>query len=672
MNTRATQVAFRQGSLASRRASRNRWIVSLSIILCGSLSATAVGQPVTLPLVQSPFEHEEYVDYSYGSVTLPYFPTDPNDPNFFPFPNVVSFDSRNRPYIRQRAATRHNSTLLCIETGCVYAFHDGEWVKKDFIGAIKTEYGYDYYEPNDPNNDFEFKAAGGWDGGEVVFDAADHMYTHVRIAPDGAADMHLLLYSPDYGDTFQVYELPGAADCEFSLEHFTGHNAFDYPPLIARTDPEAVHPCNVWGKYGDLHLLQPQKQENGGQWELTGLDPNDLVYVSDRALRMSRHAGHPSFAASAEDETYFTWIEIVDPNDPDPPPCDYPPSVTGNSVWVAVFDPNTAQVSDKTELGYDNGPINDMHNTPGIAVDSDGYLHVVTGAHALNDDPNRCASFRYSKSDQPYSVAAGFSTFTDVLGTGWAQTYGGEECAQQTYLSLVADPNDNLHIAFRQGRKNTDTYFPDPDSNDPNLPNYLLYGGLSYLQTTGGDWDPNAAATLLVVPPVSGYSNYYHKMSIDTHGRLFVVYSYYSDYDTHGLYSDLDYFCNNGCPDGDPNTNGCEDYKTYCGDPNDPNYPDNRSDYEAYYAYPAILMSDDGGSTWELAKTEELCPRPWEDLNDDHKVGLTDLSILLSNYGMTTGATRDDGDIEGDDGDVDMNDLSAMLSAYDQCKECED
>jgi hypothetical protein len=51
------------------------------------------------------------------------------------------------------------------------------------------------------------------------------------------------------------------------------------------------------------------------------------------------------------------------------------------------------------------------------------------------------------------------------------------------------------------------------------------------------------------------------------------------------------------------------------------------------------------------------------DLDDDGTVGLADLSALLTNYGLTGGATYADGDLDGD-GDVDLADLSALLTNF--------
>ncbi len=54
------------------------------------------------------------------------------------------------------------------------------------------------------------------------------------------------------------------------------------------------------------------------------------------------------------------------------------------------------------------------------------------------------------------------------------------------------------------------------------------------------------------------------------------------------------------------------------------------------------------------------CPA---DLDGDGDIDLSDLSVLLANYGLTGGADPEDGDLDGD-GDVDLADLSALLAVY--------
>lgn len=76
---------------------------------------------------------------------------------------------------------------------------------------------------------------------------------------------------------------------------------------------------------------------------------------------------------------------------------------------------------------------------------------------------------------------------------------------------------------------------------------------------------------------------------------------------------------------------------------------------------------------------EESCPNPGDSVNycgadidgsGDCIVNLADLAQLLANYGMTTGATHEDGDLEppGGDGDIDLADLATLLGQYgDDC-----
>jgi YVTN family beta-propeller protein len=72
------------------------------------------------------------------------------------------------------------------------------------------------------------------------------------------------------------------------------------------------------------------------------------------------------------------------------------------------------------------------------------------------------------------------------------------------------------------------------------------------------------------------------------------------------------------------------------------------------------------GIDWDLDCTPnalDLAPRGTADLNQDGEVALSDLTTLLSHFGMLTGVPRESGDIDGDGG-VDLRDLTLLLSAF--------
>lgn len=51
------------------------------------------------------------------------------------------------------------------------------------------------------------------------------------------------------------------------------------------------------------------------------------------------------------------------------------------------------------------------------------------------------------------------------------------------------------------------------------------------------------------------------------------------------------------------------------------------------------------------------------DLDGDNDVDLSDLAVILSNFGLPSGATPEDGDLDGDE-DVDLADLAQLLSNF--------
>jgi hypothetical protein len=232
-------------------------------------------------------------------------------------------------------------------------------------------------------------------------------------------------------------------------------------------------------------------------------------------------------------KTHIVWGEVS--GKPDGSEADE----RGVPTYVATYDHATGEVGAKVLLGH-GPPVNDVHNVPAITMDSEGYLHVLIGAHGQ--------SFHYVRSVRP-NDASEWSEPEPILGTGFATEEG--EQGRQTYISLVCDDEDTLHTAFRQWR------------NDPRHYGGSYFAALSIQhRPKGGEWTEEA--TPLVVGAVPGYSIWYHKLTVDRLGDLWLSYSYYTSDDSY------------------------------------------QSRFQDLYNHRAVIVSRDGGETWKLAETEDF------------------------------------------------------------------
>jgi hypothetical protein len=225
----------------------------------------------------------------------------------------------------------------------------------------------------------------------------------------------------------------------------------------------------------------------------------------------------PSAVVSWGDRVHVTWGEATDPA----------VTVPGVPTFVATYDRRTGQTSAPVLVGY-GPPANDVHNTPSITVDGEGYLHVLVGTHGR--------PFQYTRSLQPNSADG-----------GWTPAAAAAEGQNQTYIGFVCGPDNTLHVVFRLWRWGE----PYPDSS---------HATLAYQRKRPGQ--PWEAPRVLVVAPFSEYSVFYHRLTLDHAGRLFLSYDYWSTY----------WFYRN-------------------------DHPGNRR---------AVLMSPDGGDTWQLAADKDL------------------------------------------------------------------
>jgi hypothetical protein len=217
--------------------------------------------------------------------------------------------------------------------------------------------------------------------------------------------------------------------------------------------------------------------------------------------------------------------------------------VPGVPTYITTYHHDTQTLDKKVFLGYAPPP-NDVHNVPAVCLDSEGYIHIITGAHGDN--------FTYRRSVLPNDIGGGFTPAVNTLDAGWiGKNTDADGSGRQTYCSLVCDDQDTLHIAFRQWRQGPGEFHGGNN-----------YGALSIQsKPKGGPWGP---ARPMVIPPVAGYSIYYHKLTIDRTGGLWLSYSYLA---------------------GD---------KTY------------QDQFRELYNNRALLVSKDHGATWKLAETRDF------------------------------------------------------------------
>jgi hypothetical protein len=443
-------------------------------------------RPLKMPIVLERYRHENAL-FGYA-------------PDYVA--NEVYFDRQNRPVIRQRTESAYVTTALTLLEG-------DRWVERSFVPALQAAYpGY---------RGIFF--GGGFLGAKVAFDGENGAYTIVSVMTADRKRQSVLLYTPDGGRTYTTHELPGS---QFDIEQFTGHNALAIPPPVLAYRQTATRP-ETFASVNDLLLYLPKKV-NG---KLTLGEP---VLVSKQCLGSCQHSGGPASTATRDGKTHIVWGEVTDEK------------VPGVPTYVATYDHATGKLSEKVLLAY-APPINDVHNVPAICQDSQGYLHVVAGAHG---EP-----FQYLRSLRPNDSSA-WTKPVEVLSAGYiSDKTDADGAGRQTYVSLVCGPDDTLHIAYRQWRQRVDPYHGGQ-----------IYAALSVQSKPKvGPWGP---ARPLVVPPVPGYSIYYHKMTIDRRGWLYLSYNHWT--------SDQSY----------------------------------QNEFPERHHHRAVLVSKDGGKSWKLAETRDF------------------------------------------------------------------
>lgn len=454
-----------------------------------------------LPIAYKPFTHvAEKFDYA------PEYPL-----------NQVDFDPSNRPFVRQRV-TRDRSDGVFHRSGGKSG-EGSHWQLDRFTDAIRSVLpGFR-----------ETVAGSTFLSTRTSFDPEGGVYTIVSATETGKAKdaVRVLLHESAPGSGFRAYLLDKPGVALGDLEGFTGNNRPDGPPpivLYTAVDEEPPPSEEKWRSHRVLELIVPEKKEDGS------LSLEKRVVLSRNAINLCTHSGGASTIASSEGKIHVVYGEVTDE----------PQKTAGVPTYIVTYHRESGQLEGPVFLGY-APPVNDMHNSSAITLDSKGVLHVVLGAHGKNP-------FHYVHSLAANSISGGWTPPEVVLRTGMKFKGVGGESGAQTYVGLVCGSDDTLHLAFRHDLQ---------DVNGP-FPGYTeRYRALSVQKKkAGGPWEE---PTPLVLPALPGYSVYYHKLTVDRQGALYLYFSYRTP---HSVY---------------------------------------RSENPDTGNYAGLFKSSDGGTTWTLA-----------------------------------------------------------------------
>ncbi|MES2308451.1 MAG: SUMF1/EgtB/PvdO family nonheme iron enzyme [Verrucomicrobiota bacterium] len=308
-------------------------------------------------------------------------------------------------------------------------------------------------------------------------------------------------------------------------------------PAIERNEP----PCLSLFMNNDLFILLPKKLPDGT------LQIPAPIKISDISLVGPAHSGGGGITRTFQGFTFVVFAGKIPHSGEE-----------GTPQYITRYDHATGKVSTPVYLGSNGQEEPDGHNCPSMEIDSKGYLHVLLGSH---HDP-----FKYIHSLKPFDI----SSWSKPEWSGIQKTKMGE--GSYTYVGLCMDKFDTLHVIARWGG---DGY-----------KDRLVY----FCKKDGQSWEP---MKVLVEPYKTRYSVWYHKVSRDRDGRLFVSYYYYgNELTSEQLTAYLEKW-----PEEKEKFKIPEELK---------DSPNGIFMNAIKYHDPCLLVSNDGGGSWRLALTEDL------------------------------------------------------------------
>ncbi len=374
--------------------------------------------------------------------------------------------------------------------------NDGSWSLIDLKSVI-IQYAASLGTQINPS---EFSLEGDFTDKKVVMDKNCNLYTTVNLVRNTKISDILFLFSSDEGNSWSVYPL-GIHDQRKTVRmEFSGngsHILLDNPPTLL------VHNFYDLGVTDNvsraLYLYIPELTPSG-------LNVGPKFTVSQNSLLVTSHSGESNAAVSIGDN-----VSVI-----------YP---IASTQWNGVNYHYTVYLGRVYSRKYKNfvtneffvtrSPSNrltpvdvyDSHDEPALIVDSNNYIHFIANSHN--------GPFYYGISQNPGAISWGFKNVITVGNEIYSN--GG---AGYSYASPVIDVYNNLHVIARV------------DDSDAKYKLVHLIKPLSasyFTMFTDPDTKKLVPHQLLINPYRTRYGVYYHKVTTDPWGSVWVSYSYMPD-----------------------------------------------------------------------------------------------------------------------------------------------
>lgn len=387
----------------------------------------------------------------------------------------------------------------------------------------------------------------------IVFDSKCNGYTMLWSSPS-SLDANILLHTPDGGHSWSAYKVPGTENrTGMSMEVPSSSYALSGPPVLTTyLNQNTYITIPSFDSQNKIIFSQP-------------------ILITNQGAAISASGGMENYAVSSGDNIYMVYAGSQLTVDPVTGRHGTPAyivkiskstnSIIGSPVLIGVG------VSENDEITVDN------HNQPSIVIDRLGYLHIAIGGHG--------GPLYYRKSTNPNDIA----TWEPIERVGIIATPDKLHVEEYTYPSLVVDYYQRpMFIARWSGELTSGGSYT-----------YKFYL-VSITRSSTGKFDNQQ---ILLDPGRGFYAHWYHKVSFDPWGRLFISYAY----SPNNLYSDeISMFTSKyGLPTIfiDP---GCTSTSS--------TYPDNTTRKYCNYILEevnrGILISPGYGNQFELATTKNF------------------------------------------------------------------